>query len=109
MARTFLISMLLVLPLQAAITLEPSDPRAGERVFVTVVEVESCPGVPIVTRSGNDVTIALGSARCNTPPTAFGHRIDLGILHAGTHNLTVTDGSGTVESTAQRSAGVLAG
>lgn len=99
MIRALAVLLLLAFNAAAQPHIEPDDPTSNEPVTLYVVENDTCPPAPVVTRSGFDVRVVLGDGPCLSPPVAITHRIELGVLPAGLYHLTVIDASAIEEST----------
>lgn len=97
MIRALAVLLLLVSNTFAQPYVEPSDPTSQEPVTLFVVENDTCPPAPAVTRSGLEIHVTLGAGPCLSPPFAITHRIELGLLPAGSYRVTVTDSSQEAE------------
>lgn len=76
---------------QYAIEVIPPDPTSMVPVVLMVLEYDSCPPDPVVTRNGFTITVALGQGPCLSPPGPVTHRVDLGVLEPGSYLVQVTD------------------
>jgi hypothetical protein len=85
--------LLLAILADTTITIEPPDPTTLTPVAIVVTEIDSCPPPPVVTISGFQIDIALGTGLCLFPPGPITHRLELGILAAGTYNVRLTEGA----------------
>jgi hypothetical protein len=62
---------------------DPPDPTTADSVTLLVRQVDSCPPVPIVVRSGFEIDVTVRYGLCLFPPTLITHTIELGTLPAG--------------------------
>ena len=83
--------LLLAILADTAITIEPPDPTTLTPVAIVVTEIDSCPPPPVVTISGFQIGIALGTGPCLFPPGPITHRLEVGVLAAGTYTVRVSD------------------